>query len=684
MLPIASAFVGGIGGGLISGSVSSAIAAPLREIQTAANRSWANNFPTLDALLHAFNKGQISRLLLNEIALWNGAKIDEESANLSAIAWRGVLKSGMPAIEPGLAFSLYNTNDNLDPRWADNTNRSYGYQPGLAQKLLDQQFSPSVDEAITNWFLGAYSLEQRNAIVSRFGLVPGNRLDTYVYQSDPLGQNQVIDLWNRGLILDSQCDNWLAASGLRYDQLIKSVQQLSALQCPPAGQLIQFATSGATNAEFANQWGLYSGMPQWLNQWLSYAGQGKPNLPIPGIAGQPDSLSWGAVQWAASRQTLNIGQAMRLLHLLRPGRESRFISAGLSVSPFSVGMFETIVQSQGYTQQSAAYLAALSFTRPRIFDIRRGIQLGTMTDDQANVKLQDIGYLPDDAKTYIQISHDIADAKQFAFIDQMVNTASKQTAQAIISGYNTGLISVDDARQQLESIGFSGAQASQLLFVEDAKFAHETVRESIAAVKSAYFTGALSSTDVAQAMTTIGVLPQRVALYLQRWNMRRNLARRTASVAKVVSWYASSLITYDQAFARLTNLGMNQPDSLILLIEAGKKMEDLNARALKAQEATKANQAKQLAALAREHDKAAANARRGVAALTPKSTLIKWLKDGVIDSDYFMERMLLLGYPDDIIMRYIDDAEVKPKPKAVGSGQAAQTAIPAGGTLSQP
>src|SRR5205823_2765894 len=95
---------------------------------------------------------------------------------------------------------------------------------------------------------------------------------------------------------------------------------------------------------------------------------------------------------------------------------------------------------------------------------------------------------------------------------------------------------------------------------------------------------------------------------------------------------------------------------LLLVGEGESKLAALRARAEATEERAAASRAKELDRLSRETDAEARRQRAEANRVAPRSALIRWLTDGVIDRDTFYALMRDRGYPEEDIDRYYTDA----------------------------
>src|SRR5208282_2946546 len=318
------------------------------------------------------------------------------------------------------------------------------------------------------------------------------------------------------------------------------------------------------------------------------------------------------------------------------------------VAPFGPADFAQAAQANGVPSALAPYLGVLAYKTTPIRYIRQLVVSGVMDDASASDALQDGGYLPSTADNVVAAIHATEDAKSTAFIAKEVNSLGSRITKAIEKAYASGAISVENATAQLQGNGFTYPQAVNILRVSDMEFAQTNLDTSVKAIEESFNSGAISAADAEAALVTMGLDPARVTQTVASWLTRFTFARRTSTITQVVEWFKSGYLTEDQASHRLSTLGYSAPDQLLILQAAQRGIDDTAAKQLRAQQQTAAQQARTLTKLAAEAHRQAVEMQKKAKALTPLSTLKSWLKKGIIDVDYFLERVLQLGYPLDV------------------------------------
>jgi len=254
------------------------------------------------------------------------------------------------------------------------------------------------------------------------------------------------------------------------------------------------------------------------------------------------------------------------------------------------------------------------------------------------------------------------------------------------------------------SLGSQPQTALAQLHGWDAEQDQATIKMGIAAMHRGFKTGFISQITALATMESMGMSAHQALYNIQAWVLERQVDEHVLGASQVLADVASGGMSAVEAGSRLVNMGFNEHDGELLILEAEKKLHDALAKAEKAQlssdeaarkaaiaardraakEALSAdNSARKAAeAAAAKADRAAAlaTARAAKAAeqlvrqaetarrmgeqqlskAVPISELNRWLKKGMISQEIYLERLNLMGYPDgvaDVMMKEICDGK---------------------------
>jgi hypothetical protein len=633
-----------------------------RQINYNANSRTTNLIAPLEAAVTAFYKGTMDGDTLADVAARFGAGWDQNPANplsdnIGPRSWQQVIAASKPSLTPEIIFTMLAKGRLTGQQAFKELQRGGAFNADVVKTIIDRQWAPDVDTLLSQLYCGVITPAKFDELAGNLGLYRQSDKDLVASITNPIGVSESIELWTRKMVSVDAADSLLAANGYRYGQHRELLRNLAQTRLTPGmGQLIDIWSSGAANSELSANIGLIADYPDWLDVMSAKLGISDRNIPVFSQLGGAENVSWGQLLYGASRQRLSNQEAINAYLLFRPGRTSKYIDAGINVNPFTAANLDAALGQNNVPPGYRGIIAALGFRRPRIFDIRRGIQFGILSDAAAVSSFQDIGYTPADANYQLSLAKSIAHKQTYAYVDRAFQEAGRDTTQSIVDGYVSGIITYANAEQQLQDIGFGLSQADALLQSAQVKHLHGLVDASIKSVQRRYFSGVFSAADVVTTLTSMQIVPEKIQEYLAYWAVEHDMPRKTESALTITRWHKEGYIDASQATNALSNLGYNTPESLILVAEAEKSAGDLSARLAASQSRTKAQQAKQLAALQKQHLQQANAIAKQLKQLTPLSTLKRWLKKGIIDDAYMIDRMHAMGYPDDVILKTIEDA----------------------------
>lgn len=516
-----------------------------------------------------------------------------------------------------------------------------------------------------------------------------------------------------GLIDEESTDSYYLRSGINNPGERAMFRELYT-QYPGMDSIIQFMvrdvfdpaviTSGQLDAEFSDK---YTGVARKLGS----------------IAGLTDDLA--KLFWMAHWRQPATNELFTMLHRLRPG----------AVDPSLVTTQETIARQLGINDVAPAWrdkLMAISYHSISIRQARQFFQ-NDVIDKQGVVDIYlDQGYRPDLADkagnnevivkrralaqlfkgwtpaaiasayaagqmteqevnqraTYLGATKEqIDDLRRRAKLDRQTKVQLRAESKAIsgswttiLAAYRTGSVDRQSALAFLLSNGWSDSSAALALDSEDVRARQAVVSQAIATVRRSFLAGEVTAVAVSTQLSAIGVSPPRIAEYVATWQLQLTPRRRTLSGQQALRLYSEALIDELTVRTRLLNLGWQEPDLTLLVLEARNKLLAAEARAAAAAEREQVQAAAQLAKEVAAQQKLVQQTQAKLCGMVSVSRLIKWYAHGWINQTYLITRLRYCGYNEEAIAGYVAEADNARAKEQAKEAKASTTTGPAGST----
>lgn len=527
--------------------------------------------------------------------------------------------------------------------------------------------SPTIDDVIQQRRLNRSSFDDFTLWSARAGWTNADALDwQYKVSRIPSLGECMLARW-RNAITPEQFERYRL--GLGYVEPVdwQAVERAN-LPMPGPSDLVRFALREVWDAETVERWGYDDEFPEEFASWMGWQGLNwGADVTLPDGTVRP-SLPWPKAYWRAHWQIISPSQAYFAYRMLRENRLSRYRAIAPDVTPFTQEDLNRVLRVSDYPPKMRAWLAAISTVPMSLAMIRNGFLRGTIPYAEAINQLLDRGYVNDDAKLAIETWR-----AQEAYREQSpvrafrtrLHTAAFTEAAA---AYREGVIDRTAFGQRLLALGASQADTQRAVALADSQNAREELRETLAAIRRAFLQGAIAPADLPARLRSLGLSAESQARYRRRWIRQRSLTRRMLSTAQLLSAVASGALPQAIASLSLANLGWNQPDSVLLLSQAGARFDQLQARRSQqfARQA-KATQRERIQAL-RQAESAARRLRAQLRSITPLTALRRWLSIGIRSGEWVRRRLALMGYDTSSIEAYLSqwvmENERAPHPEA--------------------
>ena len=277
-----------------------------------------------------------------------------------------------------------------------------------------------------------------------------------------------------------------------------------------------------------------------------------------GLAEGADRLFW-ASHWVLPGAELGY----RMFHRLRPGRTD---------NPFTKADLEDLIKALDFSPFWRSRLIEIAETLPTRVDIRSMLRAGVINYDQALESYRDRGYNEFWAKALTD------------FAAQGGASGEKDlTRSAIQSGYERGLFTFDEAKRELQTLGFDSAESDFWLGLVDWKTDQDLIDEEIKITEKLYVAGEIETPGVYERLNLLFLPSGQIDRLLELWDLKRQQKIKLPSKSELEGWYKRELIDSDELLTQLKRLGWDE-----LRVDLFTQELDLEKAELAAKEAERA------------------------------------------------------------------------------------------------
>lgn len=195
---------------------------------------------------------------------------------------------------------------------------------------------------------------------------------------------------------------------------------------------------------------------------------------------------------------------------------------------------------------------------PPLFEVRAIIAAGGLTDQQGTDLLLAEGYTQEVAAGTVKAAHHTASA------------STKALARGdILTMYADAVLTEAEATTHLTTLGYSAADVTLYIRLEDAKLEARVVTAGISSVHTQYDHGHLDETSARNELAAIGVSPTQINAHMAVWVATRAIPSKTLTAAQIVKGAKNGSLAPSDALGRLVGLGYTQVDASILMTIEG-------------------------------------------------------------------------------------------------------------------
>lgn len=585
------------------------------------NRVYPSAFPDITSVMAAYQRGWISWDIAAKAAGSSGVNLGQNRAPAlgdRAAAWKGIFKLMESRPDAGLIMMGRQRGIIPEAEFAHLSERAGMNKPDwvMIQPLLRGYCSPA----------------------------------------------ELLMLRNRGTITEQTFRDKLQRVGGFEGEELSYFKELLKVY-PTTTDLVQWAVREAFSPAIANKHKLYYEHPTDLDKYAKAAGIGWEMGPLAQTENGAKPITPFMASWASHWQPISPSQSYVMLHRLRADRIARYRKLGFDVNTFTLDDVKLWLRVSDYPPVARDYLAAIAYQPLRLSDIRNAYMMDSKDSIWAQDQLQDRGLHPDDAKDAVDTWTDqkVEEGHITPRTLRRINkrrkvSAIEAMANELVNAYQTGIIDRAGTLQQLTATGYDEEAAGMRLDRADIRRRIALVKQAITRIRGDLIEGAISPEGAFEQLGQAGIQGDKANDYVRLWGIELTRDRRAASTANTIRWYRDGLLTREQAFDRLTNIGWSNPDALLHLAQAQIQDDAIEARKQAAEIKSRRQQAKEMEGVIKQGEQRTKQARAALKSLTSVPTLVRWLKRAIINADYFIRRMRLIGYSDPEINRYLDDA----------------------------
>lgn len=372
-------------------------------------------------------------------------------------------------------------------------------------------------DAVDAWLRGHINLERAHDLMSENGLIPRDQDIALANAGNPLGLEELLEAFRRGLIDEARFVHGFRESRYR-DEWAQIALKLRYRPMSTA-DAVQAAVQGHLSIEAARDLAEENGLLP------------ADFMALYETAGEPLSRT-------ELEQLYNRGLI-----------DAATVEQGLRESRLKNKYIENAVKLHVRMPEERAILQLVEF--------------GALPAAEATLELQKLGYTPAYAAAFV---HE-AEAR--------ATGGHRQLATSQVSAlYEQHLIGRAEAEQLLEQLHYTAGTAAMVLNLADHTRRMRILDTGITAVRAQFVKHRSSELEATADLAALKVPSDAIALYMTVWQLERKAEVRTLSEAQIVKAYTKNLfdpdqqINYDVALGRLEQLGYSPADSALLLAGA--------------------------------------------------------------------------------------------------------------------
>jgi hypothetical protein len=599
--------------GSLAGKATNAVIDPLTlYVKHAANFIAQSNLPEVSTGVHAFLQGGLSLDALNGVFAVNNYHVGDDGINVVQKFNNRIIQHYIKSIVPKL----------------------------------------DLNALLYAWYSGIIDNDTFSRLSGNFKVLGGSWDAMSEIAYSKFNESIIINNYNRDSFNDVEA---LARTRKLYGCSEKHASQIirNSKATPTMAQIMSFASKGIYDDTVVNKLKMDDEYDK-LNKGIKWAeAQGFYEDVSIGPDGNLNTRNIVKDAWRDHWSTMTTAQAYVAVRKLRPDRIGRYLDSVPAIKTFTGDDLTQVLQANAILPGHRDWIDGLTFNGMQLRHLRGVHGAGIIDDKELYEQFIDMGYLVPDAqnmtKWYMQQKKD-KDKKDKESQDRK-DFAKK--INAVYAAYETGSIGREVAYNSLVTMDSETARVLANLDAIDILINNKRVTYLIGMVKSEFFLGLYTGLQAYVELTQGGINDIRANQYVILWQRQLSRPRKLASISTVLDWYKRILITFDDAAARLANLGVSNEETLLYLEQS---QQDINKQMATQQaknsatlrQAAAASQKAQAAMIAKHNaDKAELRSYSGIGQMKIM------FKQGIMDEATVVDRMQFLDIPIEDILRYI-------------------------------
>ncbi len=348
-------------------------------------------------------------------------------------------------------------------------------------------------------------------IYKRYGLTP-ERTDMMIAaaraQLDP---GTIQTLYLRGEITGEEATERLHRLG--YADATQELLKKTWSVIPGPQDIIRFAVREAFDEMQVAELGLDDAFPPAVEEWAAKVGLSSP---------------WPKMYWRAHWELPSPQMGFEMLHRGEITEEQ----------------LSSLLKALDYSPRWHGPLKNIAYNVVTRVDARRLYELGIWNEEKLTDAYRKMGYAPQDAE----------DLTAWTKVEY-AQTDKELTRAQIEKGYNARMITGEEAKRMLVSLGYGEERAEWLLDMADFSAEVKLRDELIGTMKINYMAGISSMTQVRQRLGEEEVDPGYIEKLLERWEAEKISQRRLPSKSDLDKFLKAGLMVEADYKSELARLG---------------------------------------------------------------------------------------------------------------------------------
>lgn len=314
------------------------------------------------------------------------------------------------------------------------------------------------------------------------------------------------------------------ASKLGYDKDTLELILKSYEYYPTPSDLITFAVREAYSPDAIRTFGLLQDLPEEFVRDAEKVGMKR---------------EWAEKYWASHWRLPSIEQAFEMYHRgVINWDELNILLKAHDIMP--------------YFREKLLKITYNPYTR---VDARRMYAMGVLSEEEVYRNFLDLGYDPDHARKlteWVKLS-----------VLEDVKTISKSQIQEL---WEAGDLSDEEAVKYLMYIGYDEESAKLIKTVWEHERANKEIKNEIARLKAMYRAGLISESQLYDGLTALGLSSGRLNKEYADAVKEKRVESKIPSKEDLLKWVKLDIITLEEYFERMSQIGYSREDSLRYLV----------------------------------------------------------------------------------------------------------------------